>query len=310
MSRRLATIDLGTNTVRLLIVEAEGSRWRALHQDQRVTRLGEGQATAGRLLDAPMQRTIDTVSEFVRAAERLGVPDVYVVATSAVREASNREAFVVKVATATGRPVRVVSGLDEARLTLYGVAAGLPRLEGSFTLFDIGGGSTELVVARQGRPLSAASLPLGVVALRERYMDEGPVDATRFALLEHEVTTRLAEGLPPALVAAAADSTLVGTAGTVTTLAALDLGLSAYDAMRVHGHVLTLAAVDGLLTRLAPMTLAERARLPSVEPGRADVLVPGIAICRAVLGRLGRDALVVSDRGLREGILEELLTGG
>jgi exopolyphosphatase/guanosine-5'-triphosphate,3'-diphosphate pyrophosphatase len=307
LPRRLATIDLGTNTVRVLVVEANGQDWWPLYQAQRVTRLGEGQAAAGRLLDDPMRRTVDTVAEFIAAAERLGAPEVHVVATSAVREAPNRDDFVARVRAATGHGVRVVSGKDEARLTLAGVVAGLPALGGSFTLFDIGGGSTEFVLARDGRPARTASLRLGVVPLCERFTGAGPVAPDSFARMQREVERCLTEDLPPEIAAAAAP-VLVGTAGTVTTLAALDLGLRAYDADRVQAHVLRRAAVERWLARLGALTLEQRGRVPCIESGRADVLVPGIVICLAIMERLGHESLVVSDRGLREGIVDGLLS--
>ncbi len=306
MIRRLATVDLGTNTVRLLVVEAEGVRWRPLRQAQRVTRLGEGQRAAGRLLEAPMRRTVETVAEFVAEARGLGAADVRVVATSAVREAPNRAEFVARLREATGHDVIVVSGEDEARLTLQGVAAALPHLGGSFLLFDIGGGSTEFVLARGGRPAMVVSLRLGVVGLAERFMDDGPVDWDRFALMRDEIAGCLEREVPASLAAAGAPA-LVGTAGTVTTLAALDLALPAYDAARVHGHVLARPAVEGWLARLGALTVAQRAALPCLERGRADVIIPGIAICLAAMARLGYDSLVVSDCGLREGILCEIL---
>lgn len=307
MTRRLAAVDLGTNTVRLLVVEAEGREWRPLHQSQRVTRLGEGQAETGRLLEAPMQRTVDTVSEFIAAARGLGASEIRVVATSAVREAPNRAELLALLRAATGLDASVVSGEEEARLTLQGVAAGLPQLGGSFVLFDIGGGSTELVLGEDGRLGAVVSLQLGVVRLAERYGDAGPVDWARFALMRGEIDGRLAREIPARIIEARAPA-LVGTAGTVTTLAALDLGLPAYDASRVQGHTLARGAVERLLNRLGALAVAERARLPCLEPGRADVIIPGIAICLAVMDRLGYGSLVVSDRGLREGILCEILS--
>ena len=304
---RLATVDLGTNTVRLLVVEAGDGAWRALHQTQRVTRLGEGQAAAGRLLPEPMRRTAAVVAEFSRAARGWGAEAVRIVATSAVREASNREEFVARVEAESGERVDVVSGEDEARLTLRGVTSGLPELAGSFVLFDIGGGSTEFVLARDGVSEAAVSLRLGVVTLQEEWGERGPVRWDRFARMREEVERRLRDEVPERI--AAASGPLVGTAGTVTTLAALDLDLAAYDATRVHGHRLTRATVERLLARLGALGVDERARLPCMEPGRADVIIPGIAICLAAMTRVRRDALVVSDRGLREGILCELLEG-
>jgi exopolyphosphatase/guanosine-5'-triphosphate,3'-diphosphate pyrophosphatase len=309
VTSRVATIDLGTNTVRLLVVEAAGGAWRALHQAQRVTRLGEGQAAAGRLLPEPMRRTAAVVAEFSDAARGLGTTRIRIVATSAVREAVNREEFVTRLETATGERVEVVSGEDEARLTLRGVTSGLPGLGDSFVLFDIGGGSTEFLLARGGEPAVAVSLKLGVVPLHEEWGDPGPVRWERFAGLRRLLERRLTEEVPDAI--ARADATdLVGTAGTVTTLAALDLGLPAYDPARVHGHRIDRAAVERQLARLGALGVAERGRLPCLEPGRADVIIPGIAICLAAMARVQRDTVLVSDRGLREGILCELLGAG
>ena len=306
--RRLAAIDLGTNTVRLLVVEASGADWRPLHAEQRVTRLGEGQAAAGALQPFPMTRTAETVTDFVRRAESLGAADVRIVATSAVREAANGAELVDQIRRLTGREVRVIAGEDEARLTLLGVSTGLPGLGGSFLLFDIGGGSTEFVLARDGRPAALVSLRLGVVELAERFMGTGAVDPQRYDSMAVEIGARLEAGLGAEILRHGAPA-LVGSAGTVTTLAALDLGLEFYDPQRVHGHRLTRSAVDALRRRLCAQSLEERAGLPCLEPGRADLIVPGTAICLAAMDRLQFEDVVVSDRGLREGILCEILVG-
>jgi exopolyphosphatase / guanosine-5'-triphosphate,3'-diphosphate pyrophosphatase len=304
---RLATIDLGSNTVRYLLVELDGdASWRALDQDQRVTRLGQGLADAGRLGEAPMARTADAVVEYAARARRLGADDVLVVATSAVREAANGRQFVDGIERSAGARVRIVSGEDEARLTVRGALAGLHDLPGPLVVFDIGGGSTEFILWRDGGVVAATSLRLGVVPLAERYPFPGPVDANDYRRLEDEVRARLAREIPPA-VASAEGATLVGTAGTVTTLAALDLGLPAYDAARVQGHRLTGDAVSRQLARLAALTVEGRAALPCLEPGRADLIVPGVAIVVAAMERFRVDVLVVSDWSLREGIVAEWL---
>lgn len=302
----LATVDLGTNTVRLLVVAPDGPAWRTLHQTQRVTRLGEGQGDTGRLRPEPMRRTAATVAEFARAARALGAARVRIVATSAVREAANREEFVARLEREAGERVEVVSGEEEARLTLKGVTSGLPGLDRSFVLFDIGGGSTEFVLAHGGLPAAAVSLRLGVVALQEEWGEPGPVRGEHFARLRRHVEQRLAAEVPEAIASAPA-AELVGTAGTVTTLAALELGLATYDPAAVHGHRLARAAVERQLARLGALDVRARGLLPCLEPGRADVIIPGIAICLAAMARCGRESLVVSDRGLREGILAELL---
>jgi exopolyphosphatase / guanosine-5'-triphosphate,3'-diphosphate pyrophosphatase len=304
---RLATIDLGSNTVRYLLVEVSGdASWRALDEDQRVTRLGQGLADAGRLGEAPMARTADAVVEYAERARRRGADHVLVVATSAVREAANGLPFAAALERSAGARVRIVSGEDEARLTVRGALAGLRDLRGPLVVFDIGGGSTEFILWRDGAVVAATSLRLGVVPLAERYPFPGPVDASDYRRLEDEVRTRLAREIPSAVVSAEG-ATLVGTAGTVTTLAALDLGLDAYDAARVQGHRLTRDAVSRQLARLAALTVEGRAALPCLEPGRADLIVPGVAIVVAAMERVRVDVLVVSDWSLREGIVTEWL---
>jgi exopolyphosphatase/guanosine-5'-triphosphate,3'-diphosphate pyrophosphatase len=308
MGMRLATIDLGSNTVRLLVAEVErgARRWRVIEADQRVTRLGEGVATTGRLGEAPATRTTAVVCEYVDRARRAGAERVSIVATSAVREAVNGQEFAAALARATGEPVSVVSGDDEAALTLAGVLGGLDH--GSATVatttlvFDIGGGSTEYILSGAGERLTAVSLRLGVVDLAERYPFPDPVDWPRFRAMREEVAARLASELPEAIRRTRPDR-LVGTAGTVTTLAALDLALPAYDPSRVQGHTLERGAVERLLAYLGGLTVAERGALPCLEPGRADLIVAGTAIVLATMDRGGVDQLVVSDWGRREGIL-------
>jgi exopolyphosphatase/guanosine-5'-triphosphate,3'-diphosphate pyrophosphatase len=302
----LASIDLGTNTVRLLVVETGAAGdWQVLEQDQMVTRLGEGLTVQGRLGEISMARTHAVVAAYLARARRAGAAEVRIVATSAVREATNGADFCAAL-EAIGAPLRVVSGEEEARLTVLGILRGLGSPKGSLLAFDIGGGSTEFVRARAGRAAAAVSLRLGVVPLAETWSEPGPVRWDRFAQMRAGIERQLAAEVPPTIAAAGAGE-LVGTAGTVTTLAALDLGLAAYDADRVNGHRLTRAAVERALARLGALPVADRGRLPCLEPGRADLIIPGIAICLAALARFGREQLVVSDRGLREGLLCELL---
>jgi exopolyphosphatase/guanosine-5'-triphosphate,3'-diphosphate pyrophosphatase len=245
-----------------------------------------------------MARTAAVVAGYVWLAARHRADPVLVVATSAMREAVNGRDFSARLEALTGRRVRIVDGDEEARLMLRGVVSGLGPLPGSAVVFDIGGGSTEFIRARDGRVKASISLTLGVVPLAEL--------AEPYPDLADRVADRLRRELPPS-IRGGRIGRLVGTAGTVTTLAALDLGLVAYDAARVHGHTLTRAAIERQRDRLAPLLVAEIARLPCLEPGRADVLRPGIAITLAVLDAFGVDALVVSETGLREGIMAEAL---
>jgi exopolyphosphatase/guanosine-5'-triphosphate,3'-diphosphate pyrophosphatase len=304
--RRLASIDLGTNTVRVLIVEATGEPWTVVEQDQMVTRLGEGLAVTGRLGETPMARTTAVVDAYVDRARRAGAAEIRIIATSAVREAANGAEFAAALERKTGAGVRVVSGPEEARLTVLGIVRGLGPWIGPLLAFDIGGGSTEFVRARDGRVEAAVSLTVGVVPLAERYGFPGPVDRARYRALEDEIRERLMAELPPAIRQAGVPD-LVGTAGTVTTLAALDLGLARYDVTRVHGHRLGRAALERLRDRLGALTVEQRAALPCLEPGRADLIVPGVAIVLAALDATGTAGVVASDWGLREGIMVEAI---
>jgi exopolyphosphatase/guanosine-5'-triphosphate,3'-diphosphate pyrophosphatase len=303
---RVATIDIGSNTVRLLVADVLGAAtWQPVDQDQTITRLGEGLARAGMLSEAPMARTLAAVSGFVERGVRLGARDIQIVATSAVREASNGDAFAAAVEGATGRRVEIVSGETEARLTLRGVRCGL-ALAGFVVVFDIGGGSTEYVLAEDETIRSMVSLRLGVVPLAERFPFPGRVDALRYRALCDEVRARLDRELP-VTIRTARVAHLVGTAGTVTALAALDLDLSRYDPERVQGHLLSRATITRLTARLGGLTVAERGALPCLEAGRADLIIPGIAIVTATLDTLGVDTLRVSEYGLREGVLVQAI---
>jgi len=306
---RLCAIDVGSNTVRLLVADVIGAgTWRIADLDQTITRLGENLARTGALGEAPMARTLAAVSGYVERGARLGASDIRIVATSAVREASNGRAFAVAVERATGRRVDVVSGEVEARLTLQGVRHGLGPLSGPVLTFDIGGGSTEYVLSEGDTVRSAISLRLGVVPLAERFPFPGVVPRSSYRELHEEVRRRLDRELPEAIRSARV-AHLVGTAGTVTALAALDLGLVRYDPSRVQGHVLSRATVEGLLDRLCGLTVEERAVLPCLEPGRADLLIPGTAIVMATLDQIGIGEARVSEYGLREGVLVDAIEG-
>src|SRR5262245_27396837 len=191
-ARRVATNDLGSNTVRYLLLESDGrARWRTIDQDQRVTRLGQGLAAAGRLGEAAMARTAAAVVEYAERARRLGAVEVRVVATSAVREAADGREFAASLGRAAATDVKIVSGEEEARLTVRGVLAGLADLPTPLVVFDIGGGSTEFVLWDDASVVAATSLRLGVVPLAERYPFAGPVEAARYHELEAEIRAQL-----------------------------------------------------------------------------------------------------------------------
>ncbi|MEI9952118.1 MAG: Ppx/GppA phosphatase family protein [Pseudomonadota bacterium] len=317
---RVATIDIGTNSVLLLVAESEGGALRPVLERATVTRLGEGVDRARRLLDAACERTLACLSEYAAQLAELSVSRLDAVGTSAMRDAAGGQEFAARAARILGVAPRVIDGNEEARLTFAGALSGLSVLPvspaspvspdaGKVTVFDIGGGSTEIVVGRltaSARQIDAAvSLNIGSVRLFERHVRSDPPTAAEMRAVQRDIALALAAAPKPE-----ADATLVGVAGTITQLAALELELKRYDATRVHGHTLTRQAVDRLATRLASLDLAHRRALPGMEPTRADVLVVGSAIAQAVLEWSGAAKLVVSDRGVRWGLAEELAASG
>ena len=303
MRSPLAAIDLGTNTVRILVAEAHPSvglvpAWT----DQTVTRLGEGLAASGTLAPAAAERTLAVVRRYRDRARALGVEEVLLVGTAAVRLARDGPEFLARLGAEPGIRARVVTGEEEAGLTLLGATWGLGPTAGTVALLDIGGGSTEVLLAEGSRVLVAVSLTLGVVQLVERFFGSDPAGPAELARCRDHVDRRLRDEAWPRL-RPYRPATLIASAGTPTTLAALDLGLSAYDPARVQGHRLGADVIERLTAQLAALPLAERARTPGLEPGRADVIVPGGIVLAAALAGLGLSAAVVSDAGLREGVL-------
>jgi exopolyphosphatase/guanosine-5'-triphosphate,3'-diphosphate pyrophosphatase len=295
---RVATIDIGTNTVLLLIAEGGGGRpLRAVAERATITRLGEGVDRTRELSPAAVKRTTDCLEEYASIVREHGVTRVAVVGTSAMRDARGGEAVKDAVRANLGVDARVISGQQEARLTFRGALSGM-RMEGSeAVVFDIGGGSTEVVVGRTSEPLElsfAESFDVGSVRLTERHgEDAAAISATARAAFA---------GLP--LVAAG--TVPVGIAGTMTTLAAVELGLVPYDGARVHGHAMSRASLEAVVRRLASLDVETRREVPGMEPKRADVIVAGGWIALALLEQWGVDAVRVSDRGVRWGLAEEL----
>jgi exopolyphosphatase/guanosine-5'-triphosphate,3'-diphosphate pyrophosphatase len=301
-----AAIDVGTNTLRLLVAETVGpDDYTVLHEEQHITRLGEGLLPARLLQDQPRRRSLTVLRRFADTARSFKAVEVAAVCTSAVREARNGEVFLAEAARETGLVFRVIDGREEARLTLLGVRHGLRLGSGRVLAIDIGGGSTEYVLARGEVIEGIVSTGLGVVKLTEQYLVSDPPTVGELRKLEDTVGTRV-DRLRlelPRLV----EAQLVGTAGTVTTLAAIDLALVTYDRQRVQGHRLSLDRVRELLDRLTPLPLQERRGVPGLESGRADIILAGAAILAVSMERIGCHEVRVSDDGLREGILLDLL---
>jgi exopolyphosphatase / guanosine-5'-triphosphate,3'-diphosphate pyrophosphatase len=282
---RVAGVDLGTNTTRLLVADVVDGNVDEVHRETRITRLGEGVDARKRLLPVAIARVRNALSDYRRTLESLGAERTLLVATSAVRDAENGEAFLGEIEWSYGFATRLVTGDEEAALTRQGVQPAPGAL-----VLDIGGGSTELLVDD-----FHASLDMGSVRFTERFVHTDPP-----ARDEVDACARAVRSLLEPLDVA--PQRAIGVAGTVTTLAALDLGLDAYDRERVHGYRLSLAGTRTQLDRLAALPLAMRRDVPALDPERAPVIVAGAVILAETLARFGLDAIEVSERDILDGI--------
>jgi exopolyphosphatase/guanosine-5'-triphosphate,3'-diphosphate pyrophosphatase len=307
---RAAALDVGTNTVRLLVGEPDGQGgFRPLFAAQEITRLGEGLLPERLLQPIPMERTLAALRRFGGAAAAHGAETLLALGTSALREARNREEFLRRATDEAGVRIRVIPGDEEARLTLRGVVGGLRERPPRMLLVDIGGGSTEFLVAEGERARLRVSTGLGVVKLTEAHLTHDPPRPAELQGARQAVAARLERLRAGELAGVELPEVLVGTAGTITSLAAIDLALEPYDPARVTGHRLSRRRVKELVTLLAGSPLAARRRVRGLEPARADVIVAGGLICLVGMELLGYASLVVSDAGLREGILLATLAG-
>jgi exopolyphosphatase/guanosine-5'-triphosphate,3'-diphosphate pyrophosphatase len=281
---RVGVVDLGTNSTRLLVAEVDDGHVEEVARHTQITRLGEGVDERRKLLPLPIARVRNVLADYRRELEELGAERVLAIGTSAIRDAENGEAFLGEIEWSYGFATRLLSGSDEAQLTRRGVANG--RELGDDTLvLDVGGGSTELITARE-----RTSLDLGSVRLTERHIHSDPPTDD-----ELEAAARAVRDELPSLEPDGA----IGVAGTITTLAALELG--GYDPQRVHGYRLSREGVGAQLDRLASLPLAQRRELAGLEPERAPVIVAGAVIVREVLDRYGLAGLEVSERDILHG---------
>ena len=295
---RVAAIDLGTNTTRLLVADVVDGRIGQVERRTAITRLGEAVDTRRRLLPVPIARVRNCLAEYRRRADELAAERALLVATSAVRDADNGEAFLGEIEWSYGFTTRLLTGDDEALLTFRGVTAEREVVPGTLVV-DPGGGSTELALGGDEGVQFHASLDFGSVRMTERFLPSDPPTRDEVTRCAVAVRSLLAERIPDDVRAAARHA--VGVAGTVTTLAALDLELMVYDGNRVHGHVLSADAVEAQLERLAALRVAERRLVPALEPERAPVIVGGAVIVREVLSYFGLDSLEASERDLLDG---------
>lgn len=313
---KVAVIDLGTNTCRLFLARVTGD---VVRQDTRLTtvvRLGEGVGESGRLLPAAVARTRTCLRGYASRARAYRPVRRLLIATSVLRTATGGRSFLHEVERESGFPWRVLAGEEEGALAFRGGTSWLAaspsgasvRTAPPLLLVDIGGGSTEFAVGVAGEtPTFVRSLEIGVVRLTERFFRTDPPQPEAVTALAGHVAAAIAAGVPERLRRAVPAA--VGVAGTFTTLVANKLGLTAYDASLVQGHVLSHADIDQAVGRLAVLTSAERGRLPGIQPGREDVILAGALIAREALRAFGLEAVTVSESDLLEGVALALADG-
>ncbi len=298
---RVAAVDCGTNSLRLLVAEVDRDRGVFVDLDRRmeIVRLGEGVDRTGRISAAALERTLAALGTYAARCRELGAGAVRMVATSATRDAANRETFVEAVTAVLGVAPEVVTGEEEAALSFAGATRELGAVGAPYLVVDIGGGSTELVLGYDD-PIAWRSLDVGCVRLTERHLHDDPPTVEQV----QAATAELDEVLGPALevVPYAASPTLVGLAGSVTTVAAHVLRLDRYRPERIHRARLTSGDVLAACADLLAMTRAERDALPYLHPGRVDVIGAGALIWAWVVERVGLPELVVSEHDILDGI--------
>lgn len=300
----LASIDVGSNTVRMLIGSIEQGRLCPERYERAITRLGGGFIDGEGLAPASMERTLAALAEFAEILPRYPLKAVRMVGTAALRRAENRAEFVAQVARWTGLELEIIDGNREARLSARGVLAALDPRPAVTLIVDIGGGSTELVLVEGTQVRFRDSYPLGVVRLCEEQAGAAARRAAIDAVLDRFSAELAAAGQLELLRSAACE--LVGTAGTVTTLAAIDQQMEEYDWRKVNNYRLALETLSEQYALLKPLTVQQRERLPGLEAGRGDLIMPGIEVLLALARRFSRPQIRVSDFGLLEGILLEL----
>ena len=313
MGERVASIDIGTNSTRLLVAEpgADGAPLVTIERLMQITRLGQGVDQAGTLAAEAIDRTVAVLAEYRTVMDRLNVPAgrVRMTATSASRDASNRDVFFDAAEAAVGARPELLSGDDEARLSFLGATSDLDPALGPFLVFDLGGGSTEFVYGTsgpEGMIEGAISLDVGCVRLTERFITQDP-PAPEDLTSAISFTQAWVDDVLLTIPQAGEAKTVVGLAGTVNTVAAVEQGLAEYDREAIHHFVLTKAAAEDVFRTLATESRADRLHNPGLEEARADVIVGGCCALVAIYRTLGLDHVLVSEADILDGLALSLL---
>ena len=311
---RVAAIDCGTNSLRLLVADADPRARTLADVDRRmeIVRLGQGVDATGRLAEDALARTLQALTSYARIVAAAGATAVRMVATSATRDAANAADFVAGVRSVLGIAPEVLSGEEEARLSFLGatleLAAGPGRAQPPYLVADIGGGSTEFVLGDPARVTAAVSVDIGCVRMTERHLRGDPPAPAEVAAARADIGAAL--DVVAAKIPVAGARTLVGLAGSVTTVAALALGLDGYDAARIHHSRIGAGQVREQTARLLAMPQADRAQLAVMHPGRVDVIGGGALVLTAIMDRFGFGEVLVSEHDILDGIAWTLAAGG
>ncbi|AZA11081.1 Ppx/GppA phosphatase family protein [Corynebacterium gerontici] len=313
---RVAAVDCGTNSIRLLISEVRGGELIDVTRQMKIVRLGEGVDATGAFSSEAIARVRNALEEYVTVMLEAGVEKVRMVATSATRDVSNREAFIRMTASllskvSPGAQAEVISGEEEAELSFKGAVADLDPAAGPFCVIDLGGGSTEFVVGEaNGTLLGAHSTQMGCVRLSERIMRADPPTPTEVEIAQEYVAKRINE--VETIVPIEKANTFVGCAGTFTTIAALALGLERYDATAIHNAVLRTASLHTITQQLISESVAKRLTHPVMHPGRADVIGGGSVVVDGIIDMIHRNteaqSIVISEKDILDGIVGSLIS--
>jgi exopolyphosphatase/guanosine-5'-triphosphate,3'-diphosphate pyrophosphatase len=306
---RVAAVDIGTNSVRLLVADVDGSSPRdakvvPIDRRMRITRLGQGVDRTRALAAEAIERTVAVLREYRGVLDDFGVTTVRATATSAARDSSNRDDFFTAARDALGVTPELLSGEEEAELSFLGATADLDA-PAPYLVVDIGGGSTEFVLGTDA-PTGLVSLDMGCVRISEQYLESDPPAPEELSNAVAAVRDLVAD-VPRVIPGAADAATLVGLAGTVTTVAAVELGIPEYDPEKIHHFRLTRDAAEDVFRTLATESAAQRAHNPGLEPGRVDVIVGGAAVLVGIFRVLGFDEMLVSEADILDGLARSLI---
>ncbi|MCD6353773.1 MAG: exopolyphosphatase [Proteobacteria bacterium] len=307
---RAASIDIGTNTIRLLVADCQNNEgFKPIFRKELITRLGGGFASEGGISEAAMARTIDGLKDFQKIITKLRTDEVIAVATSVVRRALNKDTFIEKVRKEAGIEIHLISGVTEAMLAAKGALLPLQEAFDHALIFDIGGGSTEFIFTKGTRHITMESIDLGVVHLAEVFLLNDPPQKNELVALDKTIQAKIQPvkqrfrdyGLYP--FKPDCRVILIGIAGTPTTLAAIDLKLVKYERTRVTNHTLNSGRIVEIFQQLTKKTAAERLLIAGLQKGREDLIIPGVLIVKGIMNTFGFSTLRVIDSGILEGIM-------